>query len=69
MQCFDCAELGRETAALAVCADCGAAACAAHAAAVPRTVHRTAGLGRSTAHSAGRRLLCTHCRHAATAAA
>ncbi len=41
MNCFDCAALGDPTPAVAICADCGAAVCAAHAHVSPRWLTRT----------------------------
>ncbi|MFD5698502.1 DUF2180 family protein [Streptomyces lasiicapitis] len=67
MRCYDCSELGRDAPASAVCTDCGAAACAEHVTAVPRLVHRAAGMGRSTGPVPGRRMVCPVCRRAAAA--
>ncbi len=42
MNCFDCAALGDQVPAVAICADCGAAICQRHAHLTPRWLTRTA---------------------------
>ncbi|MEU2433901.1 DUF2180 family protein [Streptomyces sp. NPDC007861] len=62
MRCFDCARRGGEEAAVAVCHECGAGACPTHASAVPRLVHRAAGLGQVSSPVPARRMICRACR-------
>ena len=46
MNCFDCAALGGHAAAVAICADCGAAVCPAHAHVTARWLTRTTVINR-----------------------
>jgi hypothetical protein len=69
MHCFDCAALGDATAAVAVCADCGAAVCAAHAHVTPRWLTRTMVINRVVAiEPPARTIRCTVCQAANDAA-
>jgi hypothetical protein len=69
MNCFDCAALGDATAAVAICADCGAALCAAHAHVTPRWLTRTMVINRVVAvEPPGRTIRCTVCQAARDAA-
>ena len=69
MHCFDCAALGDATAAVAVCADCGAALCSAHAHVTPRWLTRTVAINRVVAiEPPARTIRCTVCQAARDAA-
>jgi hypothetical protein len=69
MHCFDCAALGDATAAVAVCADCGAAVCAAHAHVTPRWLTATMVINRVVAiEPPARTIRCTVCQAARDAA-
>jgi hypothetical protein len=46
VNCFDCAAVGDNTAAVAVCADCGAAVCYTHACVSARWATRATALNR-----------------------
>lgn len=64
MQCFGCTQTGRETTAVAVCQDCGAGLCLAHAAANERA--EVGGMRMSCSHylSQGLGTVATGRRHA-----
>jgi hypothetical protein len=63
MHCFDCAALGDATAAVAICADCGAAVCSAHAHVTPRWLTRTMVINRVVAvEPPARTIRCTVCQ-------
>ena len=47
MKCFDCAGLGRDIDAVAVCIGCGAAVCPNHAHVTPHWLTRTAVINRT----------------------
>jgi hypothetical protein len=69
MYCFDCAALGDTTAAVAICADCGAAVCAEHAHVTPRWLTRTMVINRVVAvEPPGRTIRCSVCQAARDAA-
>jgi hypothetical protein len=69
MNCFDCAALGDLTVAVAVCADCGAAVCAAHAHVTPRWLTRTMVINRVVAvEPPARTIRCAVCQAARGAA-
>ena len=65
MHCFDCAALGDATAAVAVCAGCGAAVCASHAHLTPRWLTTTMAINRVVAvEPPARTIRCTVCQAA-----
>ena len=65
MNCFDCAALGDLTPAVAVCADCGAGACAAHARVSPRWLTRVMAINRVVAvEPPARTIRCAVCQAA-----
>jgi hypothetical protein len=69
MNCFDCAALGDVTTAVAVCADCGAAVCAAHAHVTPRWLTSTMVINRIVAvEPPARTIRCPVCQAARDAA-
>ncbi|TFV30121.1 DUF2180 family protein [Streptomyces sp. T1317-0309] len=71
MRCFDCPdpETGSpDTEAVALCRRCGAALCRQHLITLERSVHRPAGLGPATSPIPVRRILCSWCNRAGTAA-
>jgi hypothetical protein len=69
MHCFDCAALGQPAEAVAICADCGAAVCAAHAHVTPRWLTRTMVINRVVAiEPPARTIRCTVCQAAQDAA-
>ena len=49
MKCFDCAALGGDAAAVAICTDCGAAVCPDHAHVTARWLTRTMVIDRDVA--------------------
>ncbi|MFI1092105.1 DUF2180 family protein [Streptomyces sp. NPDC020917] len=61
MNCFDCATSDLATPAVAVCSGCGAAMCAEHATASPRSVQRPNGLGQSPMSRSARQIHCPTC--------
>jgi hypothetical protein len=68
MNCFDCAALGRHRPAVATCADCGAALCAAHACVTARWLTRTMPINRVVAvEPPARTIRCGLCQAAAGA--
>jgi hypothetical protein len=68
VNCFDCAALGDTTPAVAICADCGAAICAAHAHVGPRWLTRTMVINRVvTVEPPARTIRCGVCQAAAAA--
>ncbi len=70
MNCFDCAALGDQVPAVAICADCGAGACRRHAHVAPRWLTRTAVINRVVAvEPPARTLRCAVCQAARDAAA
>ena len=69
MNCFDCAALGDQVPAVAICADCGAAACQRHAHVTPRWLTRIAVINRVVAiEPPARTIRCGVCQAARDAA-
>ncbi len=69
MNCFDCAALGEQAAAVAICADCGAAVCPRHAHVTARWLTRTMVINRVVAvEPPARTIRCTVCQAARDAA-
>ncbi|MFK0295005.1 DUF2180 family protein [Streptomyces sp. NPDC090442] len=68
MHCFDCAALGRETVAVALCQGCGAGQCSAHVIVAQRAVRRLAGLGQVSSPDPARRMTCAACHGASRTA-
>ena len=69
MNCFDCAALDTTTAAVALCVDCGAAVCAAHAHVTARRLTCTAAINRIVPiDPPARTIRCTVCQAAHDAA-
>ena len=69
MNCFDCAALGGPAAAVAICADCGAAVCADHAHVTARWLTRTMVINRVVAvEPPARTIRCAVCQAARDAA-
>ena len=69
MNCFDCAALGGDAAAVAVCGDCGAAVCAGHAHVTARWLTRTMVINRVVAvEPPARTIRCSVCQAARDAA-
>jgi hypothetical protein len=65
MNCYDCAAHGRTESAVAVCADCGAAACLQHAHVTARWLTRTMALNRNVAvEPPARTVRCSVCQAA-----
>lgn len=65
MNCFDCAAHDRTAAAVAVCADCGAAVCQDHAHVTARWLTRTMVINRTVAvEPPARTIRCTVCQAA-----
>ena len=63
MNCFDCSAIGDTAGAVAICADCGAAVCAAHAHVTPRWLTRTMVINRVVAvEPPARTIRCTVCQ-------
>lgn len=60
MRCYDCADRGKDAAAVAVCLSCGAGVCADCIRAEWRGVDQHATLGRPS-HAETRSLLCPSC--------
>ena len=70
MNCFDCAALGDQASAVAICADCGAAVCQRHAHVTPRWLTRTVVINRTMAvEPPARTIRCGVCQGARDAAA
>jgi hypothetical protein len=61
MNCFDCDSDGQATSAVAICANCGAAVCAAHATTSPQMVQFQNGLGMRTQAGRARQIHCPTC--------
>ena len=69
MNCFDCAALGDQVSAVAICADCGAAICQRHAHVTPRWLTRVAIINRVVAiEPPARTIRCGVCQAACDAA-
>ncbi len=69
MNCFDCAAFGHQAEAVAICADCGAAVCSAHAHVTPRWLTRIMAINRVVAvEPPARTIRCTVCQAARDAA-
>ena len=69
MNCFDCAALGGHAAAIAICADCGAAVCHDHAHVTARWLTRTMVINRVVAvEPPARTIRCAVCQAARDAA-
>jgi hypothetical protein len=69
MNCFDCAALGDQVPAVAICADCGAAVCPRHAHVTARWLTRTMVINRVVAvEPPARTIRCTVCQAARDAA-
>ncbi|MFF1714671.1 DUF2180 family protein [Streptomyces sp. NPDC058268] len=64
MNCYDCHQLGTNTAAIAVCRNCGGALCPAHIKVTAQEIHRHDGMGLSTLKQGARRLTCLTCHDA-----
>jgi hypothetical protein len=70
VNCFDCAALGDQVPAVAICADCGAGTCQRHAHVTPRWLTRTAVINRVVAiEPPARTIRCGVCQAARDAAA
>ncbi len=70
MNCFDCAALGDQVPAVALCAGCGAGTCQRHAHLTPRWLTRTAAINRTVAvEPPARTIRCGVCQAARDAAA
>ena len=67
MNCFDCADFGITSEAVAVCADCGAGLCVDHARVAPRWLTRTTLTCTVAVEPAARTIYCGTC-HAARVA-
>ena len=69
MNCFDCAALGEQAAAVAICTDCGAAVCPGHAHVTARWLTRTMVINRVVAvEPPARTIRCGVCQAARDAA-
>ena len=69
MNCYDCAALGDQVPAVAICADCGAGTCQRHAHLTPRWLTRTAAINRTVAiEPPARTIRCGICQAARDAA-
>jgi hypothetical protein len=69
MNCFDCAAVGQQAPAVAICADCGAGICPNHARLSPHWLTRTAVINRQiTVEPPARILRCAVCQVARDAA-
>jgi hypothetical protein len=69
VNCFDCAALGGQVTAVAVCADCGAGVCQQHAQVAPRWLTSTMALNRVVAvEPPARTIRCGVCQAARDAA-
>lgn len=69
MNCFDCAAIGEQTAAVAICADCGAALCPGHSSVTARWLTRTMIINRVVAvEPPARAIRCAVCQAARDAA-
>lgn len=65
MNCYDCATLGLDSRAVAVCVDCGAGMCIDHARVVPRWLTRTMVINREvTVDPPARTIRCATCNAA-----
>lgn len=70
MNCFDCAALGHDAEAVAVCADCGSGACPDHAHVTPRWLTRALPINRTErVEVPGRIIRCGLCQQAREAEA
>lgn len=70
MKCFDCAALGRDIDAVAVCIGCGAAVCPDHAHVMPNWLTRTAVINRTVrVEPPARAIHCGLCQQAHDTAA
>jgi hypothetical protein len=68
MKCFDCADLGIDCEAVAVCTDCGAGLCIDHAHVARRWLTRTMVINRTViVEPAARSIYCPTCRAARVA--
>ncbi len=69
MNCFDCAALGDQVPAVAICTDSGAAVCQRHAHVAPRWLTRVAAINRVVAiEPPARTIRCGVCQAACEAA-
>lgn len=69
MNCFDCAALDRQRAAVGICRDCGAGVCSDHARLSPRWLTRLEVINRTVrVEPPARVLLCPVCEAAREAA-
>jgi len=69
VKCFDCAALGQQAGAVAICAGCGAAVCHDHAHVTARWLTRTMVINRVVAvEPPARTIRCGICRAACDAA-
>ncbi|MFF3940506.1 DUF2180 family protein [Streptomyces phaeofaciens] len=64
MNCYECAQQGRERVAIAVCRVCGAAVCADHVRTEGKVLNSPASPGKVTHDRAARQLTCPVCRAA-----
>ncbi|MFF0201290.1 DUF2180 family protein [Streptomyces sp. NPDC005017] len=64
MVCYECAQLGREEVAVAVCRVCGAAVCIDHVRTESKALRGPASPGKVTHDRAARQLTCPVCRAA-----
>ncbi|WP_127361136.1 DUF2180 family protein [Actinacidiphila soli] len=63
MNCYDCAQLGRTTAATAVCRRCGAALCPDHVPVASDDIQRVDGRGLTSPTLTAHRLTCHDAEH------
>ncbi|MFE0632660.1 DUF2180 family protein [Streptomyces sp. NPDC058864] len=68
MDCFDCAQGSRRTTAIAVCHQCGAGLCEAHAHVGTVVIERLATMGKTTSQQPAREIACRPCHEAALSA-
>ncbi|MFI6012585.1 DUF2180 family protein [Streptomyces sp. NPDC051243] len=64
MNCYECAQSGRASAAVAICRLCGAAVCTEHVHSEPMQVREPAQPGKVIHDQSARRLTCPLCRAA-----
>ncbi|WP_405987899.1 DUF2180 family protein [Streptomyces sp. NBC_00986] len=64
MNCYECHESGRTTAAVAVCRNCGAALCPEHIKVNAQHLERPEGMGVTTLKEPARRITCLICHDA-----
>ncbi|MFH8552841.1 DUF2180 family protein [Streptomyces kasugaensis] len=65
LKCYDCCLADRNgKVPVGICCRCGLAVCAEHAHVAQSTIHRMAGMGKSTSDLPARRVLCQTCHGA-----